>query len=239
MIVLGQLLTGPRPCAYLPGRDARLEVRLVGNLTGREHDAELASGVRRFGRTLFRPRCEGCRECVPLRVPVAAFRPSKSQRRVLRRNLDVTLEIGEPDVDAERLDLHRRFHQERERRRGWPRSSMDVEEYAAGFLDNAVPALEFRYRLGGRLVAIAYADESPRALNSVYAFHDPELSRRSLGTLDVLVEIEEARRRGKEHLYLGFHVKGCTSMEYKSCFRPCEVLLEGAWTPHAPDRERG
>jgi arginine-tRNA-protein transferase len=239
MFTFAELITDPSGCAYLPGRESRLELRLVGDLTGQEHDAELAAGVRRFGRTLFRPRCAGCRECVPIRVPVAAFRPSRSQRRVLRRNLDVAVEIGEPCVDLERLDLHRRFHEERERRRGWLAPRTDVEEYAAGFLDNAVPTLELRYRLGGRLIGIAYVDESPRALNSVYAFHDPDLSRRSLGTFDVLVEIEEARRRGKEHLYLGFLVEGCTSMEYKSCFRPCEVLLEGAWTPHAPDRERG
>jgi len=229
MIVFAQLVTDPRDCVYLPGRESRLEVRLVGDLTGEEQDRELSGGVRRFGRTLFRPTCSGCNECVPIRVPVAGFRPSKSQRRVLRRNLDIAVEVGEPDVDLERLHLHRRFHEERERRRGWASSAMNLEEYVDSFLDNAVPTLECRYRLGGKRVAVAYVDESPRALNSVYAFHEPELSRRGLGTFDVLVEIEEARRRGKEHLYLGFLVEGCISMEYKRSFRPCEVLVGGKW----------
>jgi arginine-tRNA-protein transferase len=229
MLVIGQIITEPRNCAYLPGRESRLELRLVGDLSGKEHDRELSAGVRRFGRTLFRPACPDCSECVPIRVPVEGFRPSKSQRRILRRNRDVTVEVGEPVVDEERLLLHARFHEDRERRRGWSASSMDLEEYAASFIDNAVPTLELRYRLEGRLVGIAYVDESPRALNSVYAFHDPALRRRGLGILDVLVEIEEARRRGKEHLYLGFHVEGCISMEYKRSFRPCEALVGGKW----------
>jgi arginine-tRNA-protein transferase len=229
MEVHALVITPPTDCAYLRGRQSRLELRLVGDLTPVEHTAELAAGVRRFGRTLFRPACEGCSRCIPIRIPVAGFRPSRSQRRVLRRNRDVEVEVGEPEVDLERLRLHHRFHEERRQRRGWPRSEIDVREYVETFLENAVPTLEFRYRLGGRLVGVAYVDESPEALNSVYAFHAPELARRSLGTFDVLTEIEEARRRGKEHVYLGYYVEGCASMEYKRSFRPSEMRVEGRW----------
>jgi arginine-tRNA-protein transferase len=132
-------------------------------------------------------------------------------------------------VNEERLDLYHRFHEDRHRRRGWPAPSIDPLEYFGAFADNAVSTLEFRYRLHGRLVAVAYVDESPEALNSIYAFSDPGLARRSLGTNDVLLEIEAARARGKEHLYLGYTVAGCPSMAYKRLFRPHEILRDGRW----------
>lgn len=222
--------TPSAPCAYLPGREARLEVTYFAELSGEEYERELAGGLRRMGFHFFRAACPACSECRPIRVPVRLFRPSKSQRRVLRRNADLTVEVGEPRVDPERLELHDRFHADRERRLGWPPSRIAEDGYRATFVDNPIPTLEFRYRLGEKLLAVAYVDESPEALNSIYAFHDPEHARRSLGTFDVLCELALARDCGKEYLYLGYLVAGCRSMEYKRNFRPCEVLAGGVWS---------
>ena len=205
----------------------------MGDLAAAEHEAELAAGVRRFGAAFFHPVCAACRECVPIRVPVREFRPSRTQRRVWRKNADLEVQVGEPWVNEERLDLYRRFHRDRQARRGWPAQEIDPLEYFSIFVDNCVPTLEFRYRLGGRLVAVAYVDESPSALNSIYAFTDPALAGRRLGTYDILAEIEEASRRGKEHLYLGYYVADCTSMAYKRAFRPCELLINGSWVRRA------
>lgn len=229
MRAYAEFFTDPETCPYLHDRPSRLEVRLAVELTPTEHSAELASGVRHFGRSYFRPACSGCSECVSLRVPVCTFRPSKSQRRVLRKNQDVELELGEPTFDAERIDLYRRFHGDRERRRGWLPSPMDFEGYFSSFIDNPVLTHEFRYRLDGRLVGIAYVDESPDSLNSIFAYHSPEYSRRSLGTFDILSEIEVAASRDKSYLYLGYYVAGCSSMKYKRDFRPYELLVEGSW----------
>ncbi|HVR74176.1 MAG TPA: arginyltransferase [Planctomycetota bacterium] len=222
-------------CPYLHDRPSRLEVRIAAQLSPAEHGEELAAGVRHFGRYYFRPICPGCKECISLRVLVRHFRPSKSQRRTLRRNEDVQLEIGVPSVDEERLQLYRKFHAEREAIRGWSSSHMDLEEYVATFVDNPVLTHEFRYRINGRLVAVAYVDESPGALSSITAFHDPDHSRRGLGTFDVLREIQTAHSLGKEHLYLGYHIAGCPSMEYKRTFRPHELLVDGTWMN--PDEE--
>jgi arginine-tRNA-protein transferase len=229
MVSNGQFHTELKTCPYLHDRPSRLEVHLVAALRPVEHGALLSAGVRHFGRSYFRPACPDCSRCVSIRVPVRRFRPSRSQRRVLARNRDVTVEIGEPGVDEDRLDLYRRFHAERERRRDWAPSEMDFEEYVSSFVDNPITTLELRYRIEGRLVAIAYADESPAALNSIFGFWDPDCFRRGLGTFDVLVEIGEALARGKEHLYLGYHVLGCPSLEYKKGFRPCEILVGGRW----------
>ncbi len=160
---------------------------------------------------------------------MSKFAPSKSQRRVLRANRDVSLEIGEPMVDAERLDLHFRFHLEKHLTLGWPEPQTSPMDYLASFVMNSVPTHEFRYRLGGSLVAIAYVDEGSRALSSQYAFYDPEFSARSLGTFDILQEIETARRWKKKYLHLGYYVRGCRSMAYKAAFRPHEILVDGEW----------
>lgn len=224
-----QFKTPREPCPYLPNREWTLDVRFVAEVSPDEHEAELAAGRRRFGATYFEPACAGCTECTPLRLVVADFKPSRSQRRVLRRNHDVDLEIGTPTVDDERLDLYQRFHQERHATVGWPAPRTNLMEYFESFVANVVPTHEFRYRLGGKLVALAYVDESPNAFSSQYAFHDPEYSRRSLGTFDVLTEVETAVRWKKTHLYLGYYVRDCRSMAYKAQFKPYETLVEGRW----------
>jgi len=234
MRIEAELTTPPEPCPYLKDRPYRLEVRYVAALSPEEYEAELASGARRFGAVLFRPTCDPCRSCVPIRVPVTSFRPSRWQRRVRRRNTDLEVEIGLPAVSDERLRLYREFHDDRHERRDWPRPEMDSVEYFATFVDNLVATREFRYRIEGRLVGIAYVDESPTAFNAIYAFFDPTLRRRNLGTNNILACLDEANRRGKEYVYLGFWVKGCLSMAYKAAFRPAEFLRAGVWGPLAP-----
>ncbi len=221
--------TEERECPYLHDRPSRLEVRLIDQLSSAEHSLLLQSGVRHFGRSYFRASCRTCSECLSLRVPGRTFRPSRSQRRTIAKNRDIEVSVGDPRVDADRIDLYRRFHTEREAKRGWVPSHIDMEEYVASFVDSPVKTIEFRYSLGGRLVAVAYVDDSTNAFNSIFAFWEPALFRRGLGTFDVLTEIREAQRRGKEFLYLGYYVKGCVSLEYKRTFRPCELLKEGRW----------
>ncbi len=222
-------LTEPEPCPYLHDRPSRMELRVVAAMDPSAHLHLLRSGFRRFGMVVFRPVCEGCAACVPLRVDVRRFRPSPSQRRVARRNRDVRVEIGPPQVDPERIELHRAFHRERSVRVGWAPQEITEEEYSRTFLDNTVRTLELCYRVGGLLAAVAYVDVGPEALNSIYCFHHPELHRRSLGTFDVLMEISLARRLGIPHLYLGYHIAACRSMAYKAAFRPAEVRVGGAW----------
>lgn len=228
---IASFTTEPEVCPYLHDRPARQRVSITTNISLVEYSELLAAGWRRFGRVLFRPACGSCRECVPIRVLAREFQPSKSQRRVLRKNRDVDVEIGAPTVDQERLQLYRRFHRERARTRDWPYREMDPEEYADTFVENAAFTLEFRYRLQGSIAGIAYVGESRDAFNSIYAFTDPEYAKRGLGNYDVLTEIAEAARRGKRYVYLGFLVAGCRSMAYKSAFRPHEVLVGGRWRP--------
>jgi len=222
-------VTDPDTCPYLADQSAQQEVKIVTRVSAVEYSQKLSQGWRRFGSGLFRPACRACRECVPIRVLAQSFAASRSQRRVLRRNRDIGIEIGAPMIDEARLRLYERFHQERAKTRGWVVRAMEPDEYINTFLENAAPTLEFRYSLQGKLIGIAYVGEGDDAFNSVYAFSDPTFDRRGLGTFDVLTEISEARRRGKAYVYLGFYVKGCSSMVYKAAFRPHQILENGSW----------
>jgi arginine-tRNA-protein transferase len=225
-----RFVTDSEPCPYLRDRRARLLYRMIPALEKAQYSRELDRGFRRFGIGVFRPVCESCAECVPLRLRIEALRPTRSQRRALIRSQDLDVEVGEPSFSDEKLDLYHRFHAQRTRARGWPTARLTESEYRETFVVNAAPTLEVQYRLEGTLVAVAYAGEADDALNAIYAYHDPDHARRSLGTLNVLRLCEEGRRRAKTFVYLGYRVKGCPSMEYKASFRPHEIRGEdGVW----------
>jgi arginine-tRNA-protein transferase len=227
-------LDDPHPCAYLPGRVARLEHELSLDLTPTDYAAKREEGYRRFGLDLFRPACAGCSACRPLRVDVARFRPDRSQRRCRALNRDaIRFQIGEPTASPAVLTLSRRFHEARSREKGWPDFERDADSHRSAFVSGPFPAQEWRYFLDDDLVGVGYVDDLPTGLSAIYFLHEPALRGRSLGTFNVLSLIDEAARRGLPHVYLGYHVEGCESLEYKARFRPNEVLGEdGRWRPY-------
>jgi arginine-tRNA-protein transferase len=144
--------------------------------------------------------------------------------------------VGTPIVDAERLALYRKWHAHRERERGWEESTLDAERYAFDFAFPHPAAREVTFRDDqARLVGVGICDETERALSAVYFFWDPELAPPSLGVANVGYLLEDARRLGKEHVYLGYRVEGCASLEYKSRFAPHE-LLQGRPAEREPPR---
>jgi arginyl-tRNA--protein-N-Asp/Glu arginylyltransferase len=221
----------PSTCGYLPDRNWQLTYEVVADLTPAEYLERVNAGWRRFGHTLFRPTCPNCSRCRSLRIPVATFRPDRSQRRAWAMNDgQVRLEIGPPVVTAEKLDLYDRFHDFQHRHRNWPPHTPEsTASYTESFVDNPIPTEEWRYRLGRKLVGVGYVDPLPNGLSAIYFFHDPGERRRSLGTFNVLCVIREAAARGLEHVFLGYYVEGCRSLEYKARFRPNEILDGGVW----------
>lgn len=224
--VLQQLVEPPHACAYLPARSAQLEVRVMIDVTPEELEEMLARGWRRFGPAYFRPACRACEACDTLRIPTATFRPSKSQRRAVKNAAQLVRTVGVPVVDDERLALYRRWHARRERERGWDESAIDEERYAFDFAfpHPAVREVTFRDAATGGLVGVGICDETPSALSAVYFFWDPELAPASLGIANVVTLVDDARARGKAHVYLGYRVEGCQSLAYKGGFRPHELL---------------
>jgi arginine-tRNA-protein transferase len=214
----------PSPCAYLPDRLASLEYRLMVDVTADELDGLLERGWRRFGPAYFRPGCVGCRECVPIRVPVDRFRRSRQQRRAWNRTAHLTLRVGPPRIDDARIELYDRWHADRALVRGWTHDRIDPAQYYHQFAFPHPSIREFAYYDDERLVGVAIVDQTPRALSAVYTFYDPALSRLSLGTVSILRQIEEARQTGREFVYLGYRVEGCPSSAYKGLFRPHQLM---------------
>lgn len=196
-----------------------------------ELDHLLARGWRRFGPAYFRPRCGACSECVPLRIPVESFRPSRQQRRARARCDAFRLAIGFPLVDRERLELYRSWHAMQGNARGWSPEHIDEEEYYHQFAFRHPCVREFAYYDdappgggGPKLIAVSIVDQTPNALSAVYTYHHPEYRKLSLGTASVLFQIEHAARARMQWVYLGYRVIGCMSSEYKARFGPHELL---------------
>jgi arginine-tRNA-protein transferase len=223
--LLQHTVSPPGECSYLPDALAIMESRIMLDVTPLEMDNLLGHGWRRFGPTYFRPHCTPCQECVSLRIPVATFEASKSQRRAWKKCQGIRVEVGVPRVDGERLELYHAWHAQREEGRGWKEDTIDEESYALQFCFPHPCARELAYYQDGRLVGLGIVDETPTALSSVYFFFHPDVARLSLGTASVLFELDLARSRGLSHLYMGFRVKDCASLLYKGTFGPHELLL--------------
>ena len=225
-----RFISPPGPCPYLPDRVSQLHYELSPAISADDYMTKLREGWRRFGPILFRPECPSCRMCQSLRVPVGAFRANESQRRAWKTNDgQVTILVGNPSHSNEKRDLFARFHQHGSRTKGWPADdtpSLDL------FIANPFRTEEWCYHLDNRLVGVGYVDALPDGLSAIYFFHDPADAKRSLGTYNVMALIAAARERGLPHVYLGYYVEGCRSLEYKGRFRPNETLaMGGRWHP--------
>lgn len=234
-IALPLIESEPHPCSYLPGRTAVTEYSVPGAfapigavppLTAEDYQALMDAGFRRSGIAVYRTACESCRECVPIRVPVAAFRPSRSQRRAWRRNQDVTVQSGKPHASEEKYRIFAAYQREHH-------ESDTVDSYSQ-FRDflyrSPVQSLEMVYRVGPAIAGVGIVDVALQSLSSVYFYFDPAHARRSLGIFSALMEIDLCRQMGKPYWYAGYYIRECDRMKYKAGFRPCELLLaDGNW----------
>jgi arginine-tRNA-protein transferase len=222
----------PSRCSYLPDQVWQLEYEYVAAITPAEYVARMRAGWRRFGHSLFHNRCPACTSCRSLRVLTAEFHPNRSQRRCWKMNARVVqLCIGQPSATRAKLRLYDRYHAFQSELKGWPlHPAKDTASYAESFVDNPFPTQEWSYYLDDRLVGVGYVDDLPGGLSAIYFFYDPDERQRGLGTFNVLKIIEAARQRGIPHVYLGYYVEGCPSMEYKATFAPNQILHpDGQW----------
>lgn len=227
-------LTSPAPCPYLPGREERkVFTHLIGLRAPALNDALTQSGFRRSQTIAYRPACENCRACVSARVKAAEFSPSRGQRRILRRNLDLSAAIRPARANPEHYQLFREYVRTRHNDGGM--SDMSPVDFQMMVEDSHVETRLIEYRLPaeparpGRLVACCLTDRLGDGLSMVYSFYAPQMDARSLGGFMILDHIARARRLGLEHLYLGYWVEGSRKMDYKSRFQPQERLGMDGW----------
>jgi len=219
------LVEEPRRCSYLPSETAALEYRIVSQLRADEYEDLLARGYRRFGRQLFRPSCPGCDQCVSVRILVDEFRPTASQRRVLRKNTNITVAREPVYVTDRHLALYNRYHAFMAEERGWRSDRISRADYYESFVDGAGDfAQQWMFHCGDKLVGVALMDETASAASLVYAFHDPEWRPRGPGVFAILAQLAYARERGLRYAYPGYWIESNRSMAYKAKFRPFEQL---------------
>lgn len=218
----------PHQCGYFDDRLATYESFLLLEATDMEREMLLSNGYRSFGKYVFRPRCHGCNACTPIRVPVATFKPSKSQRRVLKKCHNIVVTVDKPQYTPEKFDIYK-DHLKRFNR---AEDTHEVNNFIGSFYDPTIPAVEFCYRKDAVLVAVGIVNVTPHALSSVYFMYRRDYSHYSLGTFSVMKEIDYASQHQKEHLYLGYYIADNHFMRYKGDFRPNEILSSSKrWVP--------
>lgn len=208
-------------CPYLPQEMARNEAYRVDRLDGRLYERLLARGFRRSGSLVYRPRCRHCHECRSIRVPTRQLVMSRSLRRVWRTNVDIRVEVCEPQPTQEKFDVFLRYLDAQHD----GTMTRTIDAFTEFLYNTPIPSIEFDYFLGDRLVGVSLVDHWSSGLSSVYMYFDPDANARSLGTYSVLWEIAYAVRQDIPYYYLGYFVADSPKMAYKSRFRPNEILV--------------
>lgn len=221
--------TQPHPCSYLPDEQATTLFLDPSQPMDVEVYAQLSTlGFRRSGDHLYRPHCQSCQACIPARIPVDQFTPTRQQRKILNRNADLNVQAVTPCFTEEYYDLYLRYIETRHADGDmYPPSR---EQFGTFLVSELAFSRFIEFRLDRQLLAIAVTDVLPNGLSAVYTFFDPACEQRSLGRFAILWQISEAARQGLHALYLGYWIKNCRKMSYKTQYRPIELLVNQRWT---------
>ena len=230
-------VTAPAPCPYLANRAERKVFSYLSGPNAAATNALLTRrGFRRSQNIIYLPACESCNACVPVRIVVDEFSLSKSRKRNLARNADLTRSITGPRATGEQFSLLRGYLDARHDEGGM--ADMTVLDYAGMIEETAVDTMVVEYRVKdpgtplddpGRLIATALTDRLTDGLSMVYSFFEPDEQSRSLGRFMIQDHVALAHELGLPYVYLGYWVAGSRKMEYKAEFQPLERLSSNGW----------
>ncbi len=215
-------------CGYFKDRKSLFEEYLLEDISEVEFEYLLANGMRHFGDYYFRPQCKTCHECVPIRVPLSGFAPSRSQKRSLKTCKDIEVKIGSPQYSRDKFQLYLKH---KKRFQSLVDDVEDEQNFRLSFYVKTPFGIEFEYYHEGKLVGAALGDVTRKSFSAIYTFYDLPDPKMSLGTFSVLKQIEYSRNREIENFYLGYYITGNQSLTYKAKFRPNEVYIDNNWRP--------
>ncbi len=219
-------LTASYPCSYLPGQRARSLVAAPSHLiTQQTYPSLIESGFRRSGTFTYRPHCDQCQACMPIRVDIAHFHPSRGQRRSLKRFAHLSTYKKPLAWNDEHYALYRQY--QAVRHSGSEMDSDDKSQYMDFLLTSQVSSYLIEFRDKKQLVMVALVDELPTGLSAVYTFFDPAIS--GLGTYSILWQIHYCQQNQLDWLYLGYWIEQSRKMSYKTQFAPYQLFSHGQW----------
>lgn len=206
-------------CPYLANEVQSLSVFWATDISPTENEQLLSSGWRKFGKMNFKPDCINCQKCIPLRVRVQQFAPSKSQKKVINKNHDILVLFDELKYKDQYYELYKKHSKDR-----FNKESVNSEdEFIRSFFDFTGQQFLSLFFLNEQLIAYGILERGTNCISSVYFIYDPEYADRSLGTFGAMSEIAYAREMGLSYYYLGYWVADCKSLAYKANFKPYET----------------
>lgn len=212
-------------CSYLDGLEQTMHYKIIDDCSKEKCEDFIQRGFRRFGKMYFRPICSTCDECKSIKIDVRNFSFSKSQRRVIRKAKNIRSIIQKPSLTKSHIELFEKYHLHMKDQKDWEYTATTAQGYYNSFVSGAN---EFGYEVlyfdEERLIGVDLIDILPNGISSIYFYYDPDYKKYALGKLSMYKQIMFAKETDKEWIYMGYYVKDCPSLSYKSHYEPYLTL---------------